>query len=108
MLAHYTHCFKADKLEAQGLFRRSSSGPVTHRIGSRNGIRKRSKTRKCWWALSTSEGPPVGTRNRDLSCVEFCTPGELWIINVLKSERQRLAVKKLRTGLELIMQVRAE
>jgi integrase len=46
MLAHYTHAFKADKLEGQGAVLKKSSAPVTLRIGSRYGSWKTSKARK--------------------------------------------------------------
>jgi hypothetical protein len=43
MLAHYTHGFKADKLEAQGAVLKKPSVPANEAIGSLNGSWKRPK-----------------------------------------------------------------
>ena len=42
----------------------------------------------------------------NLLFIDMHAPRKLWTINTLKLERQRLIVKKLRTRLQLIMQVR--
>jgi hypothetical protein len=38
MLAHYTHGFKTDKLEAQGAVLKKTCVPATQAIGSRTGV----------------------------------------------------------------------